>query len=324
MKRMKYVAFALLVAGCSDADETVLDYQLPPGVARIDGDVEGDHIFFDEQQRASYCAASPDSPACLELGTAEQPFRAAEYHGQDDNGNSDIPCYANDSDGGNCRFPRRKRMNYVFDTTNCFPTLVDGNHDSVSALQGSALRAGFENGFRRWNGIANGVSVEANACTTGPCITVNVTCANLTTATSSPFAVGGLTGAATTVFANLPRGPNGRIDQAAAQTQNSAIITIDPGKILDFYVESCGDGTPTRGELSDFARHIGVHEMGHVFAFEHFDSLGDVSVMFPFTGCEDIADPVIDTPFAQALGTFDPTNDGSATILDHNLENEGP
>ncbi len=318
MKKITCLGLALCGVACGAPDETVLrDDGLPPGVIRIDGDVDRDHIFYDAEHRESYCESFPESPACSEIGTSEQPWLSAEYHGLDDN-DSDIPCYAADSDRGACLFPSQKRLKFVFNTANCTPTLNDALHDPPSATQASRMILGTQQGFLRWHGISAGVSVEDNACSSGTCMTVAVSCGNL----EGPLAVGGLSGSLATVHSNLPPGPHGGVDQGAARTINGGTVTMDVGRILGWFKSEC-DSTPSLAQLRTITLYTALHEMGHVFGFNHFDE-GPDNVMFPFVGCDDTASPVIATPFANALGTFTPSGGGSATILDHNLETLGP
>jgi len=316
MKSIRYLALALSAAACGGGDETVLiNDGLPPGVIRLDGDVERDHIFYDEEHYENYCGAFPESPACSELGSAEQPWVSAEFHGVNDN-NSDVPCFGQDSDNGTCFFPLRKKLKYIINEANCFPTLNDATHDPVDLLDGTAIIEGIKNGLDRWHNIASGVTVENNACTSGTCMTVNVSCTNL----GGAVGLGGLSGVSNQVVSNLPSGPTSGVDQGAARTINGGVISFDPGRILAFFKTSC-DSTPSRAQLRTYTRYVSAHETGHVFGFGHFDE-GPDNLMFPFSGCEDVAAPVIQ-PFGTALGAL-VSSGANSTILDINLENQGP
>lgn len=292
-----------------DQDADANQY-LPRGVSRIDGDIELDHIFYDDAERDAYCADHPNSEACSELGVAYQPWVSAEYHGWDPAG-SLRACYSPNNSWTDCEFPMYKQVKILFNSdwpTLCYPP-------GVPEARATTIINSFKAGVLAWNGRGAGVTVQDGTCSNadGLCQTLIVTCGD---AGGSNFAVGGLSGSRSTRVADLPVGPHG-LDQIRARVTATSVATIDIAQIYSFAASNCSGGA-TAANVATLAQYIGTHEMGHAFAFAHTTT----GLMQPTVGCGAVA--TIPAEYANALGVYDSSGEHvGVSVVDRNLENYG-
>jgi len=128
---------------------------------RIDGSVENDGIFHDEQHHQVYCAEHPESRWCSSIGTAAQPWVSAEFHGLDEFG--DEACYSGFSTRSGCQFPALKQTQVQFDTSRCLDSAPPGK-ETPPLLAVDTMIAAYKEGALSWNGVGSGVTVNDGTC----------------------------------------------------------------------------------------------------------------------------------------------------------------
>jgi hypothetical protein len=279
---------------------------------RIDGSVEEDGIFENDEHRAAYCSETPDSPWCTELGVGEQPWVTGEYHGRKAGG---VPCYS--GAGGSCYFPALKQMKIQFDVSRCSDAAPAGEVKPTAA-QVTSMIVAFKEGALSWNGAGSQVTVEDGTCAwPSGCTTVTMVCENLAGSNqgSADFGSGNQTR-----VADLPIGPHGG-NEGAANVSVNYVVRFDIWRAY-FAVASATicNQTVTTTRLQRMSRQIGRHEMGHIFGFGHFNE--PTGVMFPSTDC--FAENGIAQVHKDALSIFNSSSGPPVSIQDVNLETQLP
>lgn len=286
---MKKLVIALLVAcGSPDNGELFSDINEPPG--RID-------------------YVSPRFWEKREIGTSRQRWVSAEYHGWQQDGE---PCY-HDAEGGPCRVPHLKQFSVFFDTSNCYA-------NTVPLLKVNRMIQALKQGVLYWNGAGSGVTVEDGTCQwgSGNCHNVLITCT--TPVPSDPGAIGAagpVDANSSQRVSNLPVGPHGN-DQTSGRVWLSSTMQFDPQEQWTTITTQCSQ-TGTNAQIDRFTQYTGVHEMGHVMGFGHFQDPN--AVMYPYAGCA--PDSTIDQEYKDAMSVFN-SSGGAATVPDKNLERWSP
>jgi len=315
------LSIAALAACSGTADESEFVEPL-----RFDGSVEDDGIFFGEQHRESYCSENPDSRWCSDLGTTEQPWVSAEYHGLSGHASDSgtyASCWSSNSDNGDCLLPALKQMKIQFDVSRCKDAPSVGPKAPTAAVD--QMIAGWKAGAREWNGVAPGVTVEDGTCAwPSGCVTVTMRCKEIS---GTPFASARVTtGALQTRVSNLPAVASE--DQARARVYMWAEIDFDP-HMLWFHLKNCVNPmdpaiplNPTNAQVMAFATNTGMHEMGHMFGFGHVNN--SAAIMYPSPSPLCAPNRAIWTSNVDALSVYNSSSSGGVTVSDQGLDFLGP
>jgi hypothetical protein len=250
-----------------------------------------------------------------DIGSAEQAFTAAEYHGQQSE--NDRGCYANA--GGNCTFPSRKDFRVQVTTNNCF------DDPSISTLQESFILDTFRDAILSMHNMATGVKVAVNSNLTNG-IRLKIQC-NPPSGCGSSTATGcGGADGVSSSHANLPVGPHGN-DEGSAMLHGAVMAAIQPPAIKAV-AAACGY-QDTNTNLARVTKYTAIHEALHAMGFGH--TQGTNTIMYGGgSGCSRMFSSTNDTPmnlvpfeYKQAMAIYNPYSSG-VSIQDVNLETHLP
>lgn len=308
----KFISLAVLTLACGAYDDTTIGgYVDRP---RYDGSIEDDGVFENDEHKEEYCRYFPDSMFCSDMGSLQQLWTSAEYHGTT-NAAGVTPCYGSQSANGICKFPKLKQMKIVFNTANCYD-VAPVPDPTPPLLKVNKMITAWKNGMKKWHGRTSTVTVEDGVCSwaTG-CETVNVNCANLGDGKFGQTSFSNFDG---TRVSNLPVGPHGE-DQTKADVYSSVTMSFNPLYLWKYLTSPslCGL-SGTDAQIESAANGVGAHEQGHGFGFGHMQS----GVMKPNpSSCQPTT--FVESELINALFIYN-SSAGAATVSDQDVENIGP
>lgn len=303
---MRYLLLMIMMlTACGGYDDTTLG---AGETFRIDGTPWEDGFFANEDERDEWCAAEPDQPMCSELGSLQQPWRNAEYHGKIILGPGSLQgkaCHL--TSNSNCTFPKYKQVQLKFDQDSCWDAL-EANFRPESEW-GFALVSGIMEGIAKWHNKGGATVAFITGGFASNKQQVTVRCVNST----ANWAGLASTGSLSSPMANIQTGPtSGNNPQMAHQYQVNS-IDINVTRLLS----TCGVSSST---LNSGVKVVASHELGHILGFAHFQH-ASASPMNALAGCFDT--PSVAANFVAALGDYNGSG-GSATITNRNLNQYQP
>lgn len=308
MKKLTSFALILSAFACGDVDTTYLDnpetevpfhetLDVPGQEGRIDGSVWNDGLFNSDAAKQEFCAEYgwlDEAWFCSDLGQTAQAFQAEVFHGMQLN--ADGTCYGPQQGNKDCLFPRKKQFRVKLDTSNCFNGQAPPN--GPSTLQEQNILDGLKAGIKLWHGKGGLTVVNDGSPGSSSYTLIEIKCGE--TSVAGALAEGGLGGAITN-RGDLPS-VNGKNPKNAILA-DKAFFVVNIPRTFKHIKDRCGLNDNTL--IFNTARFFGVHEMGHVLAFDHFNSTNAGNIMNPFvSACAPSS--TITSVFTKAVENFDP------------------
>ncbi len=323
------IAFALLALACGAPSEdregtTWVDgmpddpdsIDVPGQEGRADGSVWADGMFNAPEAKETFCAENPEAWFCSEIGTSEQAWTSAEYHGLAAGYGA---CYGPAQPAqGDCIFPRNRKFQVISNNIDCFAGAAPPA--GPSTLQEQAIIDGFVNAAVSWHGTGGITVCKAGVGNCGvpqsDYVNVYINCEEVIPFNGA-YAQGGLIGVVSTPVSNAPVGPHSNKDLDDFQLSDLGHIGINVQRIWDRGIKPCWTN-PTATQIRGFTDWTGRHEMGHVLAFSHFGNTGTLMYAFRPGAC--LPTSLADQKYIDALNGFSPTG-GSVTVNNYLLQN---